>query len=96
MSVERWSTGIMHESPEDSVRLQPQYIEVEDTGAADSVTELLHNLNRVPRGVRVVNVVLNSSGNFSCYRLKTDDPWTERRINLRFRPANARVLLEVF
>lgn len=96
MSIERWQTGKTHTTPDDSVRLQPQYIEVPDTGTADSLVELNHNLNRIPRGIRIVNAILGSAATFAWYRLSTDGAWTDRRISFRSRVANARLLLEVF
>lgn len=93
---ERWRTDALHETAEDSVRLQPQYIEISDTGSVDALNTVLHQLKRTPRGVRVVNVILDSGDECAWYRLATDPDWTDRQISLRFRAANARVLLEVF
>lgn len=96
MSVEQFQTSRFLNDPNDPVRLQPQLIQIEDTGAADSVNTILHQLYRIPRGVRIVNCALASADECVWYRLVTDDPWTDSIITLRFRCANARVLLEVF
>jgi microcystin-dependent protein len=42
----------------DTVWLQPEYIEIEDTGDALSSNRVLHGLKRVPRGARIVNKVV--------------------------------------
>lgn len=96
MSIERWRTDKTHAVADDAVRLQPEYIAIDDTGTADDLIEIFHTLNRVPRGMRVVNLALGSAGDFSWYRLSTDPEWTNRRISFRCRVANAQVLLEVF
>lgn len=93
---ERWRTESLLETSDDSVRFQPQYIEISDTGAVDSLNSVLHQVKRIPRGVRIVNVILASGDECAWYRLTTDPDWTDRQISLRFRAANARVLLEVF
>lgn len=90
----RFITDRLLEAFSDTVRLQPQYIEVEDTGTAGDVIRVLHNLNRVPRGVRIVNIVHTAAVGW--YREAGDADWTKREITLRFDESNARVLLEVF
>lgn len=94
--VEQFQETRFAESAEDLHRLQPQFIQIADTGAADSENVALHGLNRIPRGVRIVNCALGSADECVWYRLATDEPWTNRFLYLRFRCANARVLLEVF
>jgi len=78
------------------VRLQPERIEISDSGSADSLVTITHGLGRVPLGFRVVDRELTSGGDATEYRLDTDSDWTTREMYLRFRPANSRVLLEVF
>lgn len=94
--VEQFTTTRFAESVEELHRLQPQFIQVSDTGAVDSVNTILHSLNRIPRGCRIVNSALASGDECVWYRLATDDAWTDRLLTVRFRCANARVLLEVF
>lgn len=55
----RFFTDRFMEAFSDAVKLQPQYIEVEDTGAALSLNRVLHKLGRVPRGCRIVNKVVS-------------------------------------
>lgn len=96
MSIERWSQAPMTTTHADLLRVQPQFIEITDTGAAGNLNSLDHNLGRVPRGVRIVNSVLSSIQDNTAFRLDTDDAWTDRHIGVRFTADNARVLLEVF
>lgn len=53
--VEQFQTTRFAESAEDLHRLQSQFIQIDDTGAEGSVNVVLHNLNRIPRGIRMVN-----------------------------------------
>jgi len=103
MSIERWDTQQAWHATNDPVRdlwemdrLQPLYVEIADTGAANGLNTVRHGMGRVPRGVRIVNAVLGASGDISWHRLTTDDAWTDQALTLRFSAANARVLLEVF
>lgn len=74
----------------------PHYVEVEDTGTADSVNYVAHGLGREPVGVKVVRCVLpTAAGDPACYQID-GDMWTDRVIGVRFSAANARVLLEIF
>jgi hypothetical protein len=85
--------------------LVSEFIEIADTGAAGTVNAVRHGLGRVPRGVRLVQVVIGPGAgpvavNFyredSGVQMADDDAWTETQIALRFSHANVRVLLEVF
>lgn len=103
MTLERWYEDRLWRATDQPVhdlreleRVQPVYVGIEDTGSANSVNTVRHGLGRVPRGVRIVNAVLGSSGDISWHRLTTDDAWTKEVITLRFSAANAQVLLEVF
>ena len=103
MTVERWHTDAMWRRTEDPVRdlrelerLRPVYVEIADTGDANSLHTLRHGLGRVPRGVRIVNVAVGASGDVSWHRLDTDAAWTNEELSLRISAGNARVLLEVF
>lgn len=95
MAIERWNTLPLAAYSSDLLRAQAQFLEIVDTGAADSVNTILHGLGRVPRGVRLINQVLGASGVNFPYRLATDDAWTDRKIAIRFPEANAHVLLEI-
>lgn len=77
-------------------RTMPQIIEIADTGAADSLLTVEHRLARVPNGIRVVKSRVASAGAVTWCTLTADGAWNEKKIFVRFRPANARVLLEVF
>lgn len=95
--VEQFKITRFAESGEDMHRLQSQFIQVSDTGAADSLNTVLHNLNRVPRGFRIVNSAVASASAMTWYRLATDDPWTDRLLTFRlWGTTSARILLEVF
>lgn len=101
--IERWHTQqSWHATPDpirdlrEQDRLQPIYVEIADTGAANALNTVRHGMGRIPRGVRIVNAVLGASGSLSFHRLDTDDAWTDQVLTLRFDAANARVLLEVF
>lgn len=78
------------------VDLQAERIEISDSGAADSLVTTAHGLGRIPLGYRVVDTELASAGDVSVFRLTADTDWTVRELYLRIRPANSRVLLEVY
>ena len=77
-------------------QLSPVYHEITDTGTINSLWTIRHGLGRTPRGVRIVQAILAASGDVSFHRLDTDPDWTDVNLYIRFRPANSRVLLEVF
>lgn len=101
--MERWNTSQIWQATDnpasDLRELQlsrGMLIELEDSGSADSQIVVRHKLNRTPIGLRVINAILPSAGDCIWYRLDEFDTWDEREIRIRFRVANARVLLEVF
>jgi len=96
--TERWRTEPLvgrRDGFQNLVDLQPIYHEIEDTGSADSVNTVRHGLGRVPRSVDIVNCELASAGDLTWYRLTTDTDWDTVELGLRFRVANARVLLRI-
>lgn len=74
----------------------PYRVEVEDTGSANSLNTIRHELGYVPTGLKVINCSVPANGAPTWFRLDTDDDWTATTITLRFDVANARVLLEIF
>lgn len=101
--MERWdtrnswaATGDARRDLESLQSVLGGLIEIPDTGSADAQVVVRHGLGRVPRGLRIVNAVVPSPGYVCWYRIDPDDVWDEREIRLRFRAANARVLLEIF
>lgn len=75
----------------------PVSVELEDTGAADTVVEVGHRLGRVPRAVMIVNQVTGAGdGPVSWYREDGDGAWTARTVSVRFDVANARVMLWIW
>lgn len=78
-------------------RTLPSFIEIADTGTAGDVNTIRHALGHVPRGMKIINVVVASTptNEPSWYRLADDDAWNETEMNVRFTEDNMHVLLEV-
>ncbi len=101
---ERWNEGMVFVSQgstiEDLLRLEAtsseRVIVNTPTGELDSLLTIGHGLGRIPQGVKIVNVSLNSAGEPTWYRLLGDPEWTDREVSLRFRFDDAEVLLEIF
>lgn len=95
--MERWVTDPMLAKPDDAVRLQSCFIEVSDenTGPTELLT-IAHSLNRIPRGVKIVNMALVAGAECKWWRYDIDPAWTERHIFIRLNASGGRVLLEVF
>lgn len=74
----------------------PYRVEIADTGLANSLNTVRHELGRVPVGLLVINCSVPANGAPVWFRLDSDDDWTSTTITLRFDVANARVLLEIF
>lgn len=66
-----------------------------DSGTANSITTISHNLGRTPQGIRIINVAMVAAADAVWYRLRTDDDWNERNIDVRFRFDDCDMLLEV-
>lgn len=100
---ERWDTGRLivptHDTPFDVRRildmLNPVRVEIEDTGAADSVNTVRHNLGRIPNKIVIARQEVPSTTPVAWYRNSTDAEWTDIDLTLRFNVANSRVLLEI-
>lgn len=85
--------------------LVPTLYEINDTGVADTLNTIRHGLNRIPRGVRIINVALpaaDAPAAVGWYRKDnggrelTDDVWDITDLRIRFSHDNLRVLLEIF
>lgn len=102
-ATERWISGVDNRWHgdfgtfiRDQSQRSPDYQEIADTGAADSLNTVRHGLGRIPRRVTVVNSAVPAPGGApGWYRFDTDAEWTATEITLRFDAANARVLLEI-
>lgn len=99
--TERWHTDPLygHMSSERHALEQvmykaPAFFAVEDTGVADALYTLRHDLGRVPRGMRIINAVASDAPGW--YRLATDPDWTKTELSFRCTVASARLMLEVF
>lgn len=101
---ERWHEGMVFVSKggviEDFLRLEAtsaeRVIVNTPTGEIDTLMTIRHGLGRIPQGVRIVNMALNSAGEPTWYRLLADPKWTDREVSIRFRFDDAEVLLEIF
>ncbi len=101
--AEKWIEGAIHKSTgnpftdgENLARANGERISVTlAASTANTPTRIKHNLNRVPQGMRIVNVILDAAADVVWYRLLTDDDWNEQHIDVRFRFDAATVLLEV-
>ena len=104
MSLERWITvapwGATGNTKRDLEQLQfvlGKLHEIEDTGDSHTQITLRHDLGRVPRGMRIINLVTPFyPGEIGWYRVDPHDTWDKRDMRIRFTMANARVLLEIF
>lgn len=95
--MERWVTDVRLQKPEDAVRLQSCFIEVEDTNTVASEPLVInHSLGRIPRGIRIVNMALAFGAECKWWRYDFDPAWTDRVIYIRLNASGGRVLLEVF
>lgn len=102
--IERWFTGrramglpttlsALWRSLADAT---PVYVEVGDTGPADTPLAIRHGLGSVPTGLRLVNQATGSAaGPVAWYREAGDPAWGSMELIVRFDVANAKVLLEV-
>ncbi|MCB7130268.1 MAG: hypothetical protein J3T61_12100 [Candidatus Brocadiales bacterium] len=101
--TEKWIEGVVHKSTgepiADGKSLESANGErikiVLASGTANAITIIPHNLGRIPQSVRIVNMVLAAAADVVWYRLRTDNPWDEQAIEVRFRFDDADVFLEV-